>query len=85
MLALFSAPDALVVSAVVTAVAGAGWWQSHRNSQQLRPNGGSSLRDAVDRIETKLDEQVIPRLDVHAARFAEHADRLATLERKGRK
>lgn len=80
MFAVFTAPDALVVSAIVTAVAGAGWWQSRRNAKQLKPNGGTSLRDAIDRIEHKLDEEVIPRLDGHAALFAAHADRIAVVE-----
>lgn len=84
MVAVFTAPDAAVLAALLAAVAsGAGtWWNAHKAAKATRPNGGSSMRDAIDRIETALGEQVVPRLDRGASVMAEHADRLAALEAK---
>lgn len=59
-----SAPEGAVLAAVipVLVVQAVQVWQSVRASkqskatvEQLRPNGGSSLRDAVDRMERKVD------------------------------
>lgn len=80
MIAVLTDADALVVSAVVTAVAGAGWWQSRRNTRQMRPNAGKTLRDAVDRIEATIHQEVLPRLDRTAVLMANHSDRLAAVE-----
>lgn len=49
MVAWFSAPDAGIVVAVIAALAG--WWNTRQSHKQMKPNGGASLRDAVDRIE----------------------------------
>lgn len=67
MLAVFTAPDALVVAAVVAAAGSsvAAWITSAKTARQMRPNGGSSIRDALDRIESKVDH---------------HGERLAVLE-----
>ena len=67
MLAVFTAPDAVVIAALATAAAStvATWWNSHQAAKQTRPNGGSSMRDAIDRIEQKIDK---------------HGERIAVLE-----
>lgn len=82
MIAVFTAPDAAVLAALIAAVAAqvTTWWNSRKAAKATRPNGGMSLRDAVDRIELKLDQQVVPRLDRGGVVMAEHADRLAALE-----
>lgn len=82
MIAVFTAPDAAVLAALIAALASsaATWWNAWKAAKATRPNGGTSLRDAVDRIESKLDEQVVPRLDRGGVVMAEHADRLAALE-----
>lgn len=89
MLALFTAPDALVVVAIISTLSAAvGSWrnarkarqQSEATAAQMRPNGGKSARDALDRIEACVVGEVIPRLDHAAQVAAEHADRLAVLE-----
>lgn len=70
MLAVFSQPDALVLVALVAAVGG--WVQSYLNGRKLKPNGGSSPLDAINRIETKVDGLYL--------KHAEHAARLDQLE-----
>lgn len=57
MLGVFTAPDAVVIAAALAAAgtAGATWWNSHQAVKQTKPNGGSSMRDVVDRIEAKID------------------------------
>ena len=82
MLAVFTAPDALVIAALVAAMvpALASWRNSHRAAAQTRNNGGTTMRDAIDRIEATLATDVVPRLDRGAQVIAEHADRLAVLE-----
>lgn len=89
MFAVFTAPDAVIVAAAL-GIAGAQIqaWRASRDAKRQRaliskefaPNGGSSLRDAVNRIEMKIDLNVVPRLDHAASIAAEHADRLAALE-----
>lgn len=81
LLAVFTAPDAAVIAALVAAAASTGgaWLSAHRAARQTRPNGGKSMRDAIDRIETRLDE-VVQRLDRGATRLADHDDRLAVVE-----
>lgn len=78
---VFTAPDAVVVAALLTAAASTGgaWLSAHKAARQTRPNGGKSMRDAIDRIETRLDE-VVQRLDRGATRLADHDDRLAVVE-----
>lgn len=84
MIGVFTAPDATVLAALLAAVAA--WattaWNSHRTAKQTRPNGGSSMRDVMDRIESKIDDEVVPRLDRGSSIMARHADRLAALEAK---
>ncbi len=86
MLAVLTAPDALVIAAVVTGVSGASWWQSRRNGRQMKPNAGKTMRDAVDRIEADAAHtrtvvtELGPRLDHHAVVIAALADRVAVVE-----
>ena len=91
MFAVFTAPDAVILAAALGIFGSQFWaWRAARDAtrqramlaKEFKPNGGSSLRDAINRIEMKIDLDVVPRLD-HAARVAaDHADRLATLEAK---
>lgn len=82
VLAIVSAPDAMVIAALVAAAGTniGSWLAAHRAAKQTKPNGGASLRDAVDRIEVTLMNEVVPRLDRGATVMADHADRLAVLE-----
>lgn len=82
MIAVLSYPDAVVIAALVAAFgAQVQTWRTQRKTlKETRPNGGSSMRDAIDRIERKLDTDVVPRLDHNAVVIAEHADRLAVIE-----
>lgn len=83
MTAILSDPDAQVIVAALglfAAFAAAGWWRTKQTAKELKPNGGTSLRDAIDRIERKIDLEVIPRLDQTAVVIAQHADRLAVVE-----
>ncbi len=93
MFAFFTAPDALIVVAIISTFGAtvAGWvaarkarQQSEANARQLIPNGGKSARDVLDRLEHSLQHEVIPRLDRAAAVSAEHADRLAALEARNK-
>jgi len=89
MLALLSAPDAMLLAALVAAT---GAYLHDRRTlvkhatkvedvaKEFENNGGTTLRDAVDRIEQKIDVELLPRLDTGARVMAEHADRLAVLE-----
>jgi hypothetical protein len=47
---------------------------------QLHPNGGGSMKDAVDRIEVKVDEQATTAADVKSALESEQAKVRAELE-----
>jgi hypothetical protein len=47
---------------------------------QLHPNGGGSMKDAVDRIEVKVDEQAATAADVKSALEAEQAKVRAELD-----
>lgn len=52
MVAVFSQPDAIVWAAIAASVpATVAAVLSYRNGKQLKSNGGSSARDALDRIE----------------------------------
>lgn len=85
MNAILSAPDAVALAALITmlgtaTVAALNLRHSNEVARNMKPNGGASMRDVLDRIESKLQHQVIPRLDHGAATMADHADRLAVLE-----
>ena len=54
MLAVFSQADALIVVAIITSSFGA--IQSILNGRKLKPNGGSSPVDALNRIERDVKE-----------------------------
>lgn len=60
MIAVFTAPDALVAAAVVAMIGNsvAAAWNAHEARRQMKPNGGSSLRDAIDRIEARQKTMV---------------------------
>jgi len=64
MVAWFSAPDAGIVVAVIAALAG--WWNTRQSHKQMKPNGGASLRDAVDRIEERQKTMVADVRDLKA-------------------
>lgn len=80
MLSVLSAADAVVVGALVAsipaAIASVNAWQTRK---QMRPNGGSSLRDAVDRIESAVAAHHTDLLDVKADVRSAH-DRLRDVE-----
>lgn len=85
MTAVLTAADATVIVAIVGFVGL--WWQSRHNVKQLKPiakelqpNAGSSLRDAIDRIEHVVSDQIVPRLDGFATVQADHSNRLAANE-----
>lgn len=92
MFALFTQADAVVVAASITAAGGlAVCVSTYRNARdaareareaakQTKPNGGASMRDAVDQLHALISTEVIPRLDAGALVMAAHADRLAVLE-----
>ena len=86
MIGVLTAPDAMLLGALVAA---AGAYLHDRRTitrktdvvaKEFTNNGGTTLRDAIDRIETMLHREVIPRLDHQAGVIADHADRLATIE-----
>ena len=47
---------AVAVTTIVTALAGAIRWLVKHYLNELKPNGGSSIRDKVDRLEEKVDK-----------------------------
>jgi len=47
---------AVAVITIVTAFAGAIRWLVKHYLAELKPNGGSSIRDKVDRLEAKVDK-----------------------------
>jgi len=47
---------AVAVTTIVTAFAGAVRWLVKHYLAELKPNGGSSIRDKVDRLEQKVDK-----------------------------
>ena len=55
----------LIVSiiAIVTAFAGAIRWMVKHYLYELRPNGGGSLKDQVNRLERRVDEVIDMLLD----------------------
>ena len=93
MLAVFTAPDAVIIAAVVAAAGSQlATWSAARKAarkaeegrakiaNEFQNNGGKTIRDAVDRIEHAVKHDVVPRLDHAAMVAADHADRLAVLE-----
>jgi hypothetical protein len=70
MVAVFTQPDALIIVALIGGFGS--WWQSYRNGKKLKPNGGTSPLDAINRIERKVDGLY--------AKHDEHARRLEQLE-----
>jgi len=90
---VFTAPDAVVVAAVCTgALSQLATWRSSRKAEraavveraqlanEFQNNDGKTMRDAIDRIETTIRHDVVPRLDHGAGVLADHSDRLAALE-----
>jgi hypothetical protein len=82
LFAVFADADAVVVAALVASISTnmASWWNARKAARQGIPNGGSSMKDSLNRIESVLATEVVPRLDHGAIVHAEHADRLAVLE-----
>ena len=48
----------VAIIALVTAFAGAVRWLVKHYLYELRPNGGGSLKDQVNRLERRLDEVI---------------------------
>jgi hypothetical protein len=48
----------LAIIAIVTAFAGAIRWMVKHYLYELRPNGGGSLKDQVNRLERRVDEVI---------------------------
>ena len=46
---------AVAVTTIVASFAGSVRWLVKHYLHELRPNGGSSLRDSVDRLEIRID------------------------------
>lgn len=93
MFGFFTQADAVVAAAAITAAGGLAvvCVSTYRNARdaakaareaatQTKPNGGTSMRDAVDQLHALISTEVIPRLDAGARALAAHADRLAVLE-----
>ena len=53
----------VAILAVVTAFIGAVKWLVKHYLYELRPNGGGSLKDQVNRLERRLDEVIDMLLD----------------------
>ena len=53
----------VAIIAVVTAFAGAVRWLVKHYLYELRPNGGGSLKDQINRVERRLDEVIVMLLD----------------------
>ena len=47
---------AVALITIVASFAGAVRWMVKHYLSELRPNGGSSLKDSVDRLELRVDE-----------------------------
>ena len=48
----------IAIIAIVTAFAGAVRWMVKHYLYELRPNGGDSLKDQVNRLERRVDEVI---------------------------
>lgn len=75
----------IVIPALITAIAGViiasiGAWQARQTRAQTKPNGGASLRDAVDRTLATVDriEERQLRIERRLDRHDDLIDRLAT-------
>jgi hypothetical protein len=53
----------VAIIAIVTAFAGAIRWMVKHYLYELRPNGGGSLKDQVNRLERRVDEVIDMLLD----------------------
>ena len=53
----------VAIIALVTAFAGAVRWLVKHYLYELRPNGGGSLKDQINRVERRLDEVIDMLLD----------------------
>lgn len=53
----------VAIIAIVTAFSGAVRWLVKHYLYELRPNGGGSLKDQVNRLERRLDEVIDMLLD----------------------
>lgn len=53
----------VAIIALITAFAGAVRWLVKHYLYELRPNGGGSLKDQVNRLERRLDEVIDMLLD----------------------
>ena len=53
----------VAILALITAFAGAVRWLVKHYLYELRPNGGGSLKDQVNRLERRLDEVIDMLLD----------------------
>ena len=53
----------VAIIALVTAFAGAVRWLVKHYLYELRPNGGGSLKDQVNRLERRLDEVIYMLID----------------------
>jgi hypothetical protein len=51
--------------AIATAFAGTIRWMVKHYLYELRPNGGSSLKDQINRVERRLDEVIDMLIDGH--------------------
>jgi len=47
---------AVAVIAIITAFAGSMRWMVKHYLNELRPNGGSSMKDSMARMETRIDD-----------------------------
>jgi len=47
---------AVAVIAIITAFAGSMRWMVKHYLNELRPNGGSSIKDAILRLENRVDD-----------------------------
>lgn len=89
--AIISQGDAVVISAIVAAIpvtimATVAAYNAWRASRQTRPNGGNSMRDALDRIEQNVTDLTTDvreiREDVRSIRDDQRSDhaRITRLE-----
>jgi hypothetical protein len=47
---------AVAVTAIITAFAGSMRWMVKHYLNELRPNGGSSIKDSISRLEIRVDD-----------------------------
>ena len=82
MVALTEANRVEIIITIITAGAAVmAAWISSRNRKELKPNGGSSMRDAIDRLDRRAtvhDEQ-LSRIDGTVTTIA---DALGRIERR---